>query len=595
MASYTNYKVDNQKYSQTKDIFKKNAKVNNTVENMSKNEKMRYKIKLWTTFYRLNMHRFVESYFQIELHLFQKIILYLMHINTVFMLVASRGISKSFTIAIYCCARSVLYPNSKIILASGTKGQAKLIITEKIEKELMQYPNLAREIKQIKSSSNEATVVFQNGSTITAVPSTQNARGYRGNCIILEEFRMIDKKILESVLLPMLNVFRQPPYLKKEEYKHLTEENVEIYISSAWYKGSHWMWGAMQSTRDLMLKGKDACFMALDYLLAIHHGLLSKKRIEKEKMKSDFDSILFLMEYENVMYGQNENALFKLDDIQKNRILKKAFYPVNNFDYSSNKKKQKKEGLKSGEIRIIGVDCALMGGTENDATVFTCMRLIPSGDRYIRKIPYIETMEGQHSQNQAIRLKQLFNDFQASYVAIDCHGNGMAIYDECVKVLYDEERDIEYDAWCSYNDEEMKKRALSPNPLPVVFSIKAGQRLNHELATALRTDLQQGNIELLINELEAKDMLSEKKEYEKLPPEEKSKILTPFLQTTALLNELVNLEFDIVGGYIKVKEKSGKRKDRYSSIAFANYLGRLLEKELYDEDEEDDDPLVYYI
>ncbi|MCD3280549.1 hypothetical protein, partial [Clostridium botulinum] len=257
------------------------------------------------------------------------------------------------------------------------------------------------------------------------------------------------------------------------------------------------MWGAMQSTRDLMLKGKDACFMALDYLLAIHHGLLSKKRIEKERMKSDFDPILFLMEYENVMYGQNENALFKLDDIQKNRILKKAFYPVNNFDYSSNKKKQKKEDLKSGEIRIIGVDCALMGGSENDATVFTCMRLIPSGDRYVRKIPYIETMEGQHSQNQAIRLKQLFNDFQASYVAIDCHGNGMAIYDECVKVLYDEKRDIEYDAWCSYNDEEMKKRALSPNPLPVVFSIKAGQRLNHELATALRTDLQQGNIELL--------------------------------------------------------------------------------------------------
>lgn len=594
MASYQNYQVKRNKYSKGQNELEKVISVDKTKENMSKNEKMRTQIKKWTTFYRLNIHRFVEHYFGIKLFLFQKILLYFMNINTFFMWIAARGISKSFLIAIFACARCVLYPGTKVIIASGRKKQARLIITQKIEKELMQYTNLAREIKQIKSSSNEAVVIFHNGSSIEAVTSTDDSRGYRGNILILEEFRMIDKKILDTVLKPFLNVYRQPPYLKKEEYKHLTEENIEIYISSAYYQ-SHWMWQAMQNARDMMLKGKDHVIFAMDYLLSIHHGLLSKKRIQEEKEKSDFDPIMFSMEYENLMYGQNDNALFSLEDINKNRKLKNPFYPIKNIDYQQVKNKRK-EKLREGEVRIMGVDVALMGGNDNDTTVITCMRLIPNGDRYLRKVSYIESLEGKHSEDQAIRIKQLFEDFQASYIALDCHGNGMSVYDELAKVQYDEERDVEYEAWCAFNDDEMKDRAKSPNPLPVIFSIKAGNKLNHEIATSLRGVLQSSYIELLINEIEAKDMLMDKKYYNEASLEDKVFYERPFIQTTLLVNELVNLEYEIIGGYIKVKEKSGKRKDRYSSLAFANYLAKYLEdKNLHNNNSYDpDDPIVYF-
>lgn len=594
MASYQNYQVKRNKYSKGQNELEKVISVDKTKENMSKNEKMRTQIKKWTTFYRLNIHRFVEHYFGIKLFLFQKILLYFMNINTFFMWIAARGISKSFLIAIFACARCVLYPGTKVIIASGRKKQARLIITQKIEKELMQYTNLAREIKQIKSSSNEAVVIFHNGSSIEAVTSTDDSRGYRGNILILEEFRMIDKKILDTVLKPFLNVYRQPPYLKKEEYKHLTEENIEIYISSAYYQ-SHWMWQAMQNARDMMLKGKDHVIFAMDYLLSIHHGLLSKKRIQEEKEKSDFDPIMFSMEYENLMYGQNDNALFSLEDINKNRKLKNPFYPIKNIDYQQVKNKRK-EKLREGEVRIMGVDVALMGGNDNDTTVITCMRLIPNGDRYLRKVSYIESLEGKHSEDQAIRIKQLFEDFQASYIALDCHGNGMSVYDELAKVQYDEERDVEYEAWCAFNDDEMKDRAKSPNPLPVIFSIKAGNKLNHEIATSLRGVLQSSYIELLINEIEAKDMLMDKKYYNEASLEDKVFYERPFIQTTLLVNELVNLEYEVIGGYIKVKEKSGKRKDRYSSLAFANYLAKYLEdKNLHNNNSYDpDDPIVYF-
>jgi hypothetical protein len=404
---------------------------------------------------------------------------------------------------------------------------------------------------------------------------------------------MIDETILNTVLKPFLNVYRQPPYLKKEKYRHLTEENVEIYISSAYYT-SHWMWNAMQSARDMMLKGKDTAIFSLDYLTSIHHGLLSKERIKKDRESSNFDDISFYMEYENLMYGQNSNAFFKLDDITKNRKLKNPFYPIKNLDYTA-QKNRRKEKLKDGEIRVIGVDVALMGGNANDATVLTCVRLIPNGDKYLRKVAYIETIEGKHTDDQAIRIKQVFEDFQASYVALDTHGNGLSIYDALVKVMYDENRDVEYEAWCAFNDDIMKARAKTQNPLPVIFSIKAGNKLNHEIATSLRVNLQSSNVELLVSEMEAKDSLSDKKHYQNASIEDKVSMELPYLQTTLLVNELVNLEHDIVGGYVKIKEKSGKRKDRYSSLGYANYLAKILEGENLQQDEYDiDDDLVYF-
>lgn len=295
------------------------------------------------------------------------------------------------------------------------------------------------------------------------------------------------------------------------------------------------------------------------------------------------------------MYGQNENALYALEDVNKNRTLKNVFYPIPNVDYQELKNKRK-EKLKDGEIRIIGIDVALMGGSANDNTIFTCIRLIPNGDKYIRKVSYLESMEGGHSDDQAIRIKQLFEDFQASYVAMDCHGNAMAVYDSLIKVSYDEERDVEYEAWASFNDDEMRARAKSPNPLLVVFSIKAGRRLNHEIASSLRVNLQNSNIELPINELDAKEQLSEKRMYISASPEKKAEYVLPYLQSTALVNELVNLEYEIIGGHIVVKEKSGKRKDRYSSLAYANYLAKILEVQNLSQDYgwDDDDELVYY-
>ena len=54
----------------------------------------------------------------------------------------------------------------------------------------------------------------------------------------------------------------------------------------------------------------------------------------------------------------------------------------------------------------------------------------------------------------------------------------------------------------------------------------------------------------------------------------------PYVQTTMAEYELIKLDHEIKGGNIKVKEKSGMRKDRYSSIAYNFWCACQLELKL---------------
>lgn len=184
---------------------------------------------MWITYYRRNPSRFVEHYFGIALHLYQHIILYLMEYFPSFCIVAARSAAKSFLIAVFACKEAILRPGARIVVASATKKQARLIVSEKIKKELLpKSPLLADEIDSFKDNQNEIEVVFKNGSSIVVVAANENARGYRATVMIYEEFRMIAKNIIDSVLSPFLYV-RQTDYLKQEEYANAGRAKRGLY------------------------------------------------------------------------------------------------------------------------------------------------------------------------------------------------------------------------------------------------------------------------------------------------------------------------------------------------------------------------------
>ena len=178
--------------------------------------------------------------------------------------------------------------------------------------------------------------------------------------------------------------------------------------------------------------------------------------------------------------------------------------------------------------------------------------------------------------------------------------NGISIYDDCTRLLYDEDRDEEYPAWTAMNNETMNDRRLDRNALPFIYSIKGHKQLNHKIAVGLRNGFQKGRIKLLQSELHGKDFLEENKAlgYRDKSEYDKAKMLNPYIQTTALTNELVNLEYESIGGYIKIKEVGANRKDRYSSLAYGNYYADILEEGLkrkseIDADENDDSIIMF--
>ena len=133
----------------------------------------------WGSFFRNNPDKFVEQYLHIKLRLFQKILIVMMFCCTTFVWIAARGLGKTFLSAVYCCARCILYPGTKICIASGTRGQA-LNVLEKITLELKpKSPELRAEINEKESRINNtsAQIVFKNTSVIKVVTASDSSRG----------------------------------------------------------------------------------------------------------------------------------------------------------------------------------------------------------------------------------------------------------------------------------------------------------------------------------------------------------------------------------------------------------------------------------
>lgn len=394
---------------------------------------------LWVTFFRRNLHRFAIDYLGIKLHLYQIIMLYLMGINNFIVVIASRASAKSFVIALYACCRCILYPNSMIVLSSATKGQSKLLVSEKIQKELMTLsPVLRKEILKVKDNQNEIIVYFRNHSTITVVPASDNGRGYRSNVIVREEFRQIKKSVDDSILSPF-QIIRQAPYMKDEFYanvKELEEETIDIYISSSWFDNGHWMWEIVDQAYDEMLKGKPSCLLAFDESIAIKHKIKTMRYFQTEKKKQD--PLTWRMEFYNERVKENEFAFFTYTMLQQNQRVMKPFYPRQMIDFRMNKKNPYDIPKLKGEVRLVSCDMAFIENKKNDNSIYTCMRLLPDyttynretsgdvkiGNGYRRVASYLESVQGGDVTRQALRIRQLYEDFGADYIVLDLRNAG---------------------------------------------------------------------------------------------------------------------------------------------------------------------------
>ena len=126
----------------------------------------------------------------------------------------------------------------------------------------------------------------------------------------------------------------------------------------------------------------------------------------------------------------------------------------------------------------------------------------------------------------------------------------------------------------------MASRCKIDNAPKVIWSIKASEKFNSQACINLRGGFQKRKINLLISEQMVDEILKNKiKGYDKLVVGQKFMYRQPYIETTLLMYELISLESKVNGTNIKLTEKSGMRKDRYSSLAYNYWVQCQLERE----------------
>lgn len=552
----------------------------------------------WCTFWRRNMHLFVRDYLKLSLYIYQQLSIYLMGISNFICIIASRNDAKSFIIALYACCRCILYPGTKFRIGSATKKQAKLIVSEKILDELCEWSTpLRNEIEDWSTSENNIFVKFKNGSKITVFVANENARGLRSTAITREEFRQIDKKIEDSVISPFQTV-RNQPYMLNPYYgenKVLQEDPIDIYISSSWVDDGHWMWDIVDQAYEGMQKHNGAILLTFDESITLKHHLKTLKQLKREKRKQD--PITWKIEFLNLRVKGSLSSYFTYSMLMNRQVSKHVFYPRSIIDYKSGKRNKYAIPKLDNEIRVVSNDIAFVAADQNDNSVYSCIRGIPESLTYEnenhiveikqgfrRSYPYIESNQIGDTTLQAIRIRQLYEDFDADYIVIDARNGGIQIVYSLQKVLYDEERGVEYPPLKCMNNDDYAKTCSDPSAKPCIYVINATQTLNSDIAIAFRKNLTENRIDFLVNYNTAKDeILPSNLEY--INSTDDDSIINferPFLETQAMINECAELQYEKMPqtGIIKIYEQGKNRKDRYTSCSYGSYFFDQLELDL---------------
>lgn len=552
----------------------------------------------WICYWRLNPQRFCTEYFGLNLYLFQKIIIYIMNFETVrnFIFWASRGTSKSWLTMVFCLEYGTLFPGNTIIVAAPSIKQANLLLAKAYDLR-DHYPNIAREIIEITNNKDVAKIKLKSGTIIQTVVSSENSRGVRCNVLVLDEFRLMDKGIVDKVLVPFLTNKRTPPYTKIPKYRKFVEENKKIYLSSIGSK-EEWSYKEFSSYIDRISNGDETYFtVSLPYQFGVQAGVIDPVLIKEQAESNRENMEVFRMEMEVIPYGESESQMFKYDTLMKARKLTVPLSPMTDLEFfqSNGEKKSYPRYQKKmdDEIRIVCMDIAVASGRRNDNSCIMVFRLFPHGTYYEKELSYIETMNGVNLDPQMVRLKQIFYDLECDYAVIDANGAlGINACDVLGAVTPDPSRGIHYPGWrtCDQQD-KFDMRVSDRNAEPVLFAIQYGgsgaSAFQYNMLVTAQLEFSRQRIFLLVEEDNAIDVLNSKYKYMKLQtqnnPNENEiahSLIQSFANTKKLLHECVNTQVARLPSGRYVFNEGSDRKDRVMCMLYGLYFINLLEKDL---------------
>lgn len=325
-----------------------------------------------------------------------------------------------------------------------------------------------------------------------------------------------------------------------------------------------------------IIRPKDSIITGGTWRIPVMHQLLDKNFVKDLKADGTYLPETFQREYESIWSGTTEGSYFNASDFDKARVLKKPCATFADIVH-----------LKNSKI-IFGFDV----GRTNDYSSLIVMQIVKSvNGTYTKKILNVYSLEKMHFHEQTVFIKQKVLDFGPDKIVIDGMGMGIGLIDflsiETPLDPKDTDRDaIVYprlgidrksDKLGTYKSLYFEDGEYSD----IIYIVKASDNSNSEMHKTLSMQLSSGKIQFLIDEKLAKDELLASKEGKEMTPEERAEFLKPFIMTSILRTEMMNLKKineDTQTTTLK-RAKSTMPKDKFSALESIIYYVRNIEME----------------
>lgn len=513
-------------------------------------------------YYRRYPDVFCEDIVGIKLNTYQAILLRAFFRKKYTLWVLSRGLGKTWLGALALVIYCILYRNTLAGVIAPSFRQSKILIEDKIMKEIMNQSEFVRsEISRTMMNMADARVEFYNGSRIMAVPmgdSGDKIRGLRFHVLICDEYAQIKPEVLDLVVNPMMNV-RRNYEVGKTDYDD--EIGNRLLITSSAYLQHNHLWKTFKQYSEEMAAGNPSYFVAaLPYQVGIDVGLFDSDHIEKEKKR--LSPVDFDMEYGSIFPRTSEDIWIDPVDLERCSILRNIeLAGVAGFEY------------------IMGLDVARVDGGDN--TVIHVIKLVWGKDHLEKHLVCTISLNGLKFEEQARWVRRLLKMYPNTIrIFMDTHTIGQGLADELSKPFFDVDDEKHYPPLIDINDEQAV--ANIQNGVPIIYGIKPTQENNHRMGMAIKKDTQRQTLKLYSSEA-GDDLLITKDK--KLTQEEERQVL----EAEATRRELIQIEAKPRGMYLAFEAPTKRaRKDRWSALGLALLGAEYIEEErmLEQEDEE---------
>ena len=476
-----------------------------------------------------------------------------------------RAYSKSFLSMMVLMLRCILFPGSNLFVTTGGKEQAASITIAKIQELCRLIPSLENEINWsrgvTKKTKDDVHYIFKNGSEINILAARESSRGQRRTGGLMEECVLIDKDILNEVIIPTTNVNRLLPDGKTRLQNEVVNKS-QVYITTAGWKNSFAYDKQIQLLINSILQPDLYMIMGGTYQTPVKEGLLDANFVDSLKLQGTYNEDSFDRQYRSIWSGDAQNAFYSAEKFDKHRVLNQPEYEFSNRS-------------SKNAFYVIGVDVGRIGCT-SEACIFKVTPQ-PQGSA-VKTLVNIYTFEEQDFEVQAIRLKKLYFKYKARVLAIDANGLGIGLIDFMTKTQIDPETGDSLppfgvaDGTSEDAVEPYKKIRGVDVEENAMYLIKANAPINTEAYSYAQTQMSSGKVKFLIDEVQAKVKLMSTKKGQTMTPEQRNQELRPFVLTTVLRQQMLNLVEDNEGANIILKQSSRSiKKDKFSAFIYGLY------------------------